>query len=59
VGTGHPSRAEFESLANDAEKNPRHRDFLDEDYMRWTGHYLLLYEGEVPTEVGFWGSSGD
>lgn len=47
-GTGHPSRAQFESLANDPD-NPHHRDFQNEDYMRWTGHYVLFYEGEVPT----------
>jgi len=27
--------------------------------MRWTGLYVLLYEGDTVTEVGFWGSSGD
>lgn len=57
-GTSHPSRAQFEAVANDY-GNPHNSDFMDEDYMRWTGHYVLLYHGGVPTEVGFWGWSGD
>jgi hypothetical protein len=27
--------------------------------MRGTGLYLLLYNGDQPSDVGFWGYSGD
>jgi hypothetical protein len=57
-GTGRPSRAQFEAVSGDP-GNTRHLDFFDEDYMRWTGHYVLLYEDGAPTEIGFWGWSGD
>jgi hypothetical protein len=26
---------------------------------RWSGHYLLLWEGGAPTRVAFWGATGD
>ena len=57
-GTARPSRAQFEALAEDY-ANPRHREFISEVRARWTGCYVLLYDGDTPTEVGFWGYSGD
>jgi hypothetical protein len=57
-GTPRPSRADFEALARDYD-NPRHSDFNGVVRDRWTGRYVLLYEGDTPTEVGFWGRSGD
>ncbi|WP_432156477.1 MULTISPECIES: hypothetical protein [unclassified Streptomyces] len=32
---------------------------LGEDRMRWSGVYVLLYTDDLPTHVGFFGSSGD
>ncbi len=32
---------------------------MDEAKVRWTGAYLLLYTGDEPTHVAFWGWSGD
>lgn len=57
-GTDHPTRAQFEALNGDY-KAPKHRQFIDEVAMRGTGLYVLLYVGDIPTEVGFWGFSGD
>lgn len=57
-GTGRPSRADFEAVARDRD-NPRYHPFHGAVTMRWTGLYVLLYEGDTPTEVGFWGYSGD
>jgi len=57
-GTGRPSRADFEALARDRD-NPRYDQFRGAVTMRWTGLYVFLYERDTPTEVGFWGFSGD
>jgi hypothetical protein len=57
-GTARPSRAQFEGLAGD-HANPRHNEFISEVRARWTGCYVLLYDGDTPAEVGFWGYSGD
>jgi hypothetical protein len=57
-GTGQPTRAQFEALAFDHE-TPGHRDFMEELKVRSAGLYVLLYEGEEITDVGFWGYSGD
>jgi hypothetical protein len=57
-GTGRPSRAQFEELA-DGIKGPASRAFADEVKMRGTGLYVLLYGGGQPAEVGIWGASGD
>jgi hypothetical protein len=53
-GTERPTRAQFEALTG-----PGHAEFICEVQMRWTGLYVLLYEGDAPTEVGIWGFSGD
>jgi hypothetical protein len=68
-GTGRPTRAQFESLwaaqdetfrglRGDASMN-RPLMLLDESEMRWTGVYVVLYDGGQPSDVAFWGSSGD
>jgi len=57
-GTSRPSRAQFEAAAKD-HASPRHVELAAEVTMRWSGLYVLLYEGGRATEVGFWGSSGD
>jgi hypothetical protein len=55
--TEEPSPAQFDAAIDG--RNPLYEESWHEDYVRWTGHYLLLYEGAAPTEVGFWGWSGD
>ena len=56
-GTARPARAQFQALADpDA---PGARAFHDEVKMRGTGLYVLLYDGGQPSDVGFWGYSGD
>jgi len=57
-GNGRPTRAQFEALAGDYQA-PGFMEFTGEVQMRWTGLYVLLYEGDTPAEVGFWGFSGD
>lgn len=57
-GTSQPSRAQFEALTDDP-KAPGFAEFIGEVTMRWTGRYVLLYDNGQPTEVGFWGHSGD
>ena len=57
-GTTQPTRAAFEALAGDY-GNPRRDGLWGAVRERWTGLYVLLYEGDAPTEVGFWGYSGD
>ena len=57
-GTTRPTRAQFEALAKDY-ANPRHRELTGEVRVRWTGFYVLLHDGDTPTEIGFWGRSGD
>jgi hypothetical protein len=57
-GTTRPTRAQFEALATDV-STPGHVDFINELTMRGAGLYVLLYGGENPAEVGFWGYSGD
>jgi hypothetical protein len=51
-GTARPTRAQFEALATDV-------GFINELTMRGAGLYVLLYDGQIPAEVGFWGYSGD
>jgi hypothetical protein len=34
-------------------------EFHNEVKMRGTGLYVLLYDGDQPSDVGFWGYSGD
>jgi len=57
-GTARPSRARFEAAADDY-ASPRHAELTAEVTMRWTGLYVLLYDGDTVTGVGFWGFSGD
>jgi hypothetical protein len=57
-GTGRPSRDDFEALARNP-ASPRAAEFHGAVTMRWTGRYVLLFEEGKPTEVGFWGYSGD
>lgn len=57
-GTAKPSRAQFEALADNPEA-PGFAEFIGEVTMSWTGRYVLLYDNGQPTEVGFWGYSGD
>ncbi|MEU4194169.1 hypothetical protein AB0E69_19905 [Kribbella sp. NPDC026611] len=47
-GTAAPSRAEFEA-AGSGLPYPQ----------RWSGYYQLLYTDGKPTEIAFWGVSGD
>jgi hypothetical protein len=56
-GTGRPSRARFEELADGLD--PASEDFITEVQMGDTGLYVLLYDEDTPTEIGFWGFSGD
>jgi hypothetical protein len=37
----------------------RGKSLLDENEMRWTGLYVILYTDGEPTHAGIWGSSGD
>ncbi len=55
-GTSRPTRAQFEVLASD---RPRHDEFWDELKLRSAGLYVLLYEQDARSDVGFWGYSGD
>lgn len=57
-GTALPSRADFEALARDHD-DPRYTEFWGAVPMRWTGLYVFLSDGSTPSEVGFWGFSGD
>jgi hypothetical protein len=57
-GTYRPGRAQFEALAFNHE-TPGNRDFMEELKVRSAGLYILLYEGDAVTDVGFWGYSGD
>lgn len=57
-GTARPSRAAFEAIFLDRD-NPRYDEFWIAARERWTGTWVLLYEGDTPTEAGFWGYSGD
>ena len=57
-GTARPSRGQFQALADDPGA-PGAMEFNDEVKMRGTGLYLLLYNGDQPSDVGFWGYSGD
>jgi hypothetical protein len=57
-GTSRPSRAQFEAAAKDY-ASPQHDELVAEVTMRWAGLYVLLYEGDRVTEIGFWGISGD
>jgi hypothetical protein len=57
-GTERPTRAQFELLTGNPQA-PGHAKFICEPQMRGTGLYVLLHEGDTPTEVGIWGFSGD
>ena len=65
-GTERPSRREYEALRAAQQlppfepRTPQSPVTLDDEcQMRWTGRYLLLYDGAEPTDVAFWGYSGD
>jgi hypothetical protein len=68
-GTDRPTRARYESLRSAQEKTFREAQgaaFLnrpkmldDECQMRWTGVYIVLYSGDQPSDIAFWGYSGD
>jgi hypothetical protein len=47
-GTTTPTREQFEQVE---ERIP--------DIRRWSGRYQLLYSDDKPTEIAFWGFSGD
>ena len=51
-GTERPTRAQFEVLASGS---PRHAEFWHELKLRSAGLYVLLYEQDAPSDVGFWG----
>ena len=51
-------KREFKALYGDEYLN-RPKTLDDEASMRWAGRYLLLYTGDQPTHVAFWGHSGD
>jgi|HubBroStandDraft_4_1064222.scaffolds.fasta_scaffold06549_1 hypothetical protein len=57
-GSTRPSRTQFQALADDPSA-PGAMEFHDEVKMRGTGLYVLLYDGDQPSDVGFWGYSGD
>jgi hypothetical protein len=57
-GACRPTRVRFEALASDSGK-PGSSDFWDELKMRSAGLYVLLYEEDEITDIGFWGYSGD
>jgi len=65
-GTERPSRRQYEALRAEQQlppfepRTPQSPVTLDDECrMRWTGRYLLLYDGAGPTDVAFWGYSGD
>jgi len=53
-GSEQPDRAKFESVAGEHFENLN--IFLSG---RWYGSYVVLHEDGTPTEVAFWGFSGD
>jgi hypothetical protein len=67
--TDQPSLSQYETLRDEQDRNLRglrgeaflHRPMMlmDENTMRWTGTYLILYTDAEPTHVAFWGGSGD
>ena len=57
-GTARPSRGQFQALADDPGV-PGAMEFHNEVRMRGTGLYVLLYNDDQPSDVGFWGNSGD
>ncbi|MFF7214614.1 hypothetical protein ACFZAU_29425 [Streptomyces sp. NPDC008238] len=68
-GTAEPTPQQFEDAMARAKapSSPRPRrsrgaeglTLLDEQELRWTGHYVLLHSHGEPTHVGFFGISGD
>jgi hypothetical protein len=53
-GSERPDRSTFERVAGEHFRNLK--IFVPE---RGYGCYVVLYQGETPTEVAFWGFSGD
>lgn len=47
-GTGQPTAADFERVMDDGGKTPR-----------WQGRATALYENGQPSNLAFWGVSGD
>ncbi|MFD7259378.1 hypothetical protein [Streptomyces sp. NPDC059874] len=62
-GTDRPTVAQFEELIARASRAMSHQEYTEslssEGSLRWSGLYVLLYTGDEPTHVGFFGSSGD
>ncbi|WP_326564968.1 hypothetical protein VSH64_24285 [Amycolatopsis rhabdoformis] len=54
-GTPQPSAADFDRVFQPGPSGPL-ADLMGE---RWTGRSLVLYHNGTPTEVFFWGFSGD
>ncbi|QMU77489.1 hypothetical protein GXW83_19100 [Streptacidiphilus sp. PB12-B1b] len=57
-GTERPSRRQYQQRC-EAERSAGATTLADECRMRWTGLYLVLHEHDRPTDVAFWGCSGD
>jgi hypothetical protein len=57
-GTTRPSRTQFQALA-DGPGASGAMEFHDEVKMCGTGLYVLWYDGDQASDVGFWGYSGD
>lgn len=57
-GTARPSPAQFKAIALDY-AHPSHGALMAQVEVRWTGLYVLLYDEDTPTQIGFWGFSGD
>jgi hypothetical protein len=51
-GTTRPTHADWERFRDDP---------LFEEYVagRWTGRLMVLWAGDAPSEIAFWGYSGD
>lgn len=63
-GTDRPTPGQFEEKLAQAHADRGYRlgragTLLDQCRMRWTGLYVLLYTGDVPTHLGIFGFSGD
>jgi len=50
-GTDRPTRAQFDAAYR--------TDLLDDGYPRWCGRCCTLYVDDGPSEIAFWGASGD
>jgi hypothetical protein len=53
-GSDQPTRADWDRAAGEHAEGVR-EVLVD----RWTGRYVVLFEGDEPVEVAFWGASGD